>query len=446
MHIQFFGAAGTVTGSNFLLSDDRRYGVLVDMGMFQGSAELEELNHKPLNFDAREVHSVFLTHAHLDHCGRLPVLPKHGFSGKAYMTQATKEIAEVVLRDAAKIMQHDKEKPVLYTKEDVFDFLNLAEVVSYGQELDLGNIKTTFRDAGHILGSASLEMQILDMNKKLAFSGDLGNSPEELVKPTEYIKNADVVIMESTYGDRNHPEDNPDETLIGEVNLVEKDRGTLLIPSFSVERTQALLYKINKFKKEGKINQTTTVYLDSPMGERVTEIYKKFSDLYSKELSEDFKTGDPFSFTGLKVIQNSQESQQIHAHDGPKVIIAGSGMMTGGRILSHAMHYLPDPTTRLLIVGFQAENTLGRALEEGVKNVNIDGKHVSVNAKITSLHSMSAHADQSKLLGWLGKISGTKSVFLVHGEDAARIPLQGEIKKLGIAQVQLPELNEAFEI
>jgi metallo-beta-lactamase family protein len=209
MHVQFFGAAGTVTGSNFLLSDDRGYGVLVDMGMFQGSEELESLNYQPIGFDAREVHSVFLTHAHLDHVGRMPILMKHGFSGKVYMTQATKEIAEVVLRDAAKIMQHDEEKPILYTEEDVFDLLDLAEVVSYGEVVDIGNIKATFRDAGHILGSASIEMELAKLDKRIVFSGDLGNSPEEIVRPTEMIGSSDVVVMESTYGDRNHPNDDP---------------------------------------------------------------------------------------------------------------------------------------------------------------------------------------------------------------------------------------------
>lgn len=446
MHIQFFGAAGTVTGSNFLLSDDKGYGVIVDMGMFQGSEELESLNYQPINFDAREVHSVFLTHAHLDHVGRMPILMKHGFSGKIYMTQATKEIAEVVLRDAAKIMQHDEDKPVLYTEEDVFDFLNLSEVVSYGEVVDVGNTKATFRDAGHILGSASIEMNLASIGKKIVFSGDLGNSPEELVRPTELIESSDIVVMESTYGDRNHPTDDPDTTLVKEINEVERTGGALLIPSFSVERTQTLLHKIAHYKLENKVKNGTPVFMDSPMGEKVTEIYKNFPDLFNEDVSDEAKSKDPFSFPNLTIIGDYKGSQKIKGLQGPKVIIAGSGMMNGGRILEHAAHFLPMNTTRLLIVGFQAENTLGREIEEGAKDVNIYGANVKVAATVTSLHSMSAHADQNTLLKWLKHIKNVQKVYLVHGEDEPRAGLKKEIEKIGINEIYLPGLEEYSEI
>lgn len=446
MHIQFFGAAGTVTGSNYLLSDDRGYGILVDMGMFQGSEELEKLNYKPLSFDAHEVHSIFLTHAHLDHVGRLPIVMKHGFSGKIYMTTPTKELSEVVLRDAAKIMQHDKDKPILYTEEDVFDLLNHTETVSYGEQVDLGDIKAVFRDAGHILGSASIEIHFQDSNKSVVFSGDLGNSPEDLVRPTEFIKQANIVVMESTYGDQNHPTEDPNAVLLHEINEVESSGGTLLIPSFSIERTQTLLHRISHFKDQGHVKSYTPVIMDSPMAQKVTEIYKQFPELFNDSLKGESHANDPFSFPGLRVIDDHKDSLKIEELSGPKVIIAGSGMMNGGRILNHAAFYLPQKTTRLLIVGFQGENTLGRKIEEGVQSVEIDGKIININATINKLHSMSAHADQRGLVEWLRHINGVEQVFLTHGEEHPREVLRDKIHDLGIKNVYLPEIDEYKEL
>lgn len=445
-NISFFGAAGTVTGSNFVMSDSRGYGILVDMGMFQGDHELEDLNHQPLEFDAREVHSAFLTHAHLDHVGRMPILVKNGFSGKIYMTKPTREIAEIVLMDAAKIMQFDEEKPILYTEDDIVDLLNMVETINYGEVVDLGEISATFHDAGHILGSASIVFGDHVTGKKIAFSGDLGNSPEELVKPTEYIEKADVAVLESTYGDRAHPDQSAEEILAQEMNAVYESRGTLLVPSFSIERTQVLLYKIANFKKAGSIPQDMSVYLDSPMGERVTEVYRRFPALYSQALSDNTKLGDPFSFSGLKVVRNRKESLKIHQSAEPKIIIAGSGMMTGGRILTHAAHYLPMPTTRILIVGFQAQDTIGRQIEEGNKIVEIDGAKVQINATVTAIHSMSAHADQPKLLEWAKHVEGLSKVFLVHGEDGPRRVLKKELEKRGVSEVALPRKADSFEL
>jgi len=446
MNLQFFGAAGMVTGSNYLLSDENAHGILIDMGMFQGSEELEELNREPLNFDPRNIHSVFVTHAHLDHVGRLPILLKHGFSGKLYMTEPTKEIAQVVLIDAAKIMQHDEEKPILYTEENVLDLIKIAQVVSYGEPVDLGTTVTVFRDAGHILGSASLEIKNKKDGKIYAFSGDLGNSPEDLVRPMEFIAKADVAILESTYGDREHPKEDPKKILQNEINAIEGTGGALLIPSFSVERTQALLHRIAHFKKEGLIKKETPVYLDSPMGEKVTEIYKAFPGLYNSELLNDSKSGNPFSFEELHIISDHKASVGIHTVSGPKIILAGSGMMNGGRILEHALFYLPLETTRLLIVGFQAENTIGRKIEDGAREVAIYGENVKIKATVTAIHSMSAHADRPKLVSWLKQINGIKKVFLVHGEDGPRTALAKEIKVPGVNDVFLPRIGDSFTI
>lgn len=438
MHIKFHGAAGTVTGSCFLLSGDNQK-ILIDMGMFQGSHELEDMNFHPLKFNPEELDFVFLTHAHLDHVGRMPLLIKHGYKGTIYMTAATREIAEVVLLDAAKIMQKDEDKLVLYTKEHVFNLLNQVKVVSYGEKIDFGGNRAIFRDAGHILGSASIEMKF--EGKKFAFSGDLGNTPEDLVKPTEYIKEANIALLESTYGDRNHPKQDTNELLLSEINAVEESGGALLIPSFSVERTQAILHKISHLKKKGWIKPQTPFYLDSPMGETVTEIYKRYGELLNSELKDDFMKGDPFVFPGLRIIESYEESRAIRNMPGPKVIIAGSGMINGGRILEHAAHFLPIKSTRILIVGFQGENTIGRQIEEGARRVNIYGEDVSVEATVTTIHSMSAHADQEKLIKWLDNIEGVKKVFLVHGEDGGRGALKDKIKREGL-EVYLPNLDE----
>jgi metallo-beta-lactamase family protein len=251
--------------------------------------------------------------------------------------------------------------------------------------------------------------------------------------------------MESTYGDSNHPKENADGALARVIRETEGEGGTLLVPSFSVERTQVLLHKIAHFKADGKVKTQTQVYLDSPMGEAVTEIYKKFPSLYNTELASDQKKGDPFSFPGLRVVKDYKESQKIREAHGAKIIIAGSGMMTGGRILEHTMELLPLESTRLLIVGFQAEHTVGRRLEEGAKSVRIYGQEVKVRARVSSLHSLSAHADQKGLLRWLGQIKGVKKVFLVHGEEGPRKALKKEIEKLGLTAF-IPHLEESYEI
>lgn len=446
MNIQFLGAAGTVTGSSFLVKSDRGRQVLVDMGMFQGSPAIEELNNRPISFEASMIQDVFLTHAHLDHVGRMPILMKNGFSGKIYMTAATRDIAEVVLLDAAKIMQQDEEKPILYTKEDVFSLLNHSKIVRYGEEIRLDGVTAVFRDAGHILGSASIELSFDQPETKVAFSGDIGNSPEELVKPTEYIESANTVVMESTYGGSDHSKEVPAEVLAEEINMIEQGGGALLIPSFSVERTQVLLYLIDQLKNIGKIKADTPVYLDSPMGERVTQIYKSYPDLFSSKLQDELMRGDPFSFSGLSVVSGHRESQEIHDRAGAKVIIAGSGMMTGGRILEHALYYLPLRNTRLLIVGFQAEETVGRALEEGARRVRIYGENVDVAATVSSLHSLSSHADRTKLLKWLGEVKGASKVCLVHGENSERNALKTEVEKSCGAEVYTPSIDDILDI
>lgn len=443
---KFLGAAGMVTGSGYWLNNKPANGLLIDLGMFMGPEPVDALNYEALDIDVTDLAGVILTHAHLDHCGRLPMLVGMGYSGPIYMTKATLRLTKLSLHDAARIAKHDHYRKPMYSAEDVDELLSRARVVDYHEPFSIGDYEARLVDAGHILGSASVILKDGD-GKTLVFSGDLGNSPEDIVKPTELIDGADVVVMESTYGGRLHPKEDPLSILQAEINAIETDGGVLLVPAFSLERTQVLLHMIDHMKTEGKVEQETPVYLDSPMAIEATRIYKQFTGLYSRELSLHSRDDDPFDFPGLKITRKHNQSERIWRTQGPKVIIAGSGMMSGGRIMNHAAHYLPKSSTRLLIVGYQAEETLGREILEGAETVVIDGNRVEVNATISEISAMSAHADSRQLLDWLKHIRGVKKVFLTHGEDAARQALVKEISDFNPAvSAVLPKLYDEMEV
>lgn len=437
-----------VTGSSYLLRDDAGAALLIDMGVFQGLPEESAHNHEPLAFDPQSLSAVLLTHAHQDHCGRLPLLVKHGFHGKIFMTEATRELLEISLLDSAKIgkedARHAKIEPP-FDEDDVAHILQLAVPVQYDQTIDVGKYTVAMKDAGHILGSASLVIRDNSWDggvKTIAFSGDLGKTPQDLIRPTQYIEEADIVIMESTYGDRTHPQEVTADTLADQIKITVAQRGTLLIPAFSIERTQMILHLLDHLKDAGKAPQELPVFLDSPMAEKVTEVYRQFPRLYSEELARHAQKSDPFDFPGLKVISDHNESKGIKDIEGAKVIIAGSGMMSGGRIMDHARHFLPYPSTRLLFVGYQAAGTIGRDLSEGAKMVRIYGDEVAVAATIVVAKGISAHADQPRLLNWLKQIQGVKTVFLTHGENEPRQILSGEIHGMNSnLQVVLPTLH-----
>ena len=448
--IKFLGAAGTVTGSSFLLQRFKESGLLIDLGMFQGPKNIEQLNHDEPQFDGGMLEAVILTHAHLDHCGRLPLLLKKGFKGKIYMTQPTADLLEITLTDAVHVAQHNQEHQPLYTEDDVLNLMSHINIVDYHQDFEIGPYKITFYDAGHIIGSASIKIRDLkpeDGVETVLFSGDIGNYPEDILKSTEMIDKADVVVMESTYGGRVHSTENSTQVITSEINHVEKTGGALLIPSFSIERTQELLHKIDHLKSQGAIAATTQVYLDSPMAVKVTEVYRKYRQLYNKELSEHSQRDDPFDFPGLHITEKYDESMRIHTQSGPKVIIAGSGMMNGGRIVTHAAHYLPQKSTRLLIVGYQGEETLGRKIVEGERQVTIGDKDIMIQAHVSSCTSLSAHADEPRLLQWLKVIKDVKKVILVHGDDQPRKDLAQAIKeKIGIHNIEMPEMNQTLTV
>ena len=439
--IQFLGASGGVTGSSYLLTGDNDT-VLIDLGMFQGLDDKERINFSPLAFDIRKLLAVFLTHAHLDHCGRLPLLIKAGYNGKIYTTEATKAIAQISLLDAAAIQEEEKSNTILYTKRDVEKTIGAIEVVSYDKPFSLGEFTVAFRNAGHILGSASIE--IASGKEIIVFSGDLGNTPENLIQPTEKISKADVVVMESTYGNATHPKEDAAKVLQREMSTIESTGGVLLIPAFSIERTQEILHTLHHLFEDKKISTSLPVFLDSPMAIEVTEVFKKFPALYSKELAHDT---NPFNFSNLISTKNVAASMDIQKAYAPKIIIAGSGMMSGGRILHHLNNYISDPKTRILFVGYQATGTLGREILEGAKYITLYHKKLPVNATITKLEAFSSHADRPKLVEWLKSIQGVKKVFLTHGEDPQRETLHQSIQQeLHIQNVLLPVQGQEYEI
>lgn len=449
MTITFLGAAGTVTGSSYLLTTDSNEQILIDFGMFQGRDEITKINHEPLSFDPRKLTAVLLTHAHIDHCGRLPLLIKNGYKGPIYMTEATKVLCELILLDSAKIAAENSTLTPLYTDQDVMATLRHAEIVRYGEKVSIDSLDCTYHDAGHILGSAIIELQKNDekSDKKLIFSGDIGNFPEELVRPTELIPNAHIAIMESTYGDHTHSTEDANLVLEQEINRIEKSGGTLLIPAFSLERSQVLLYKIDLLKRKNLVQQSTPVYLDSPMAIKATNIFKEFKEHHNVEYLAQEEYDDPLDFPGLQMIEHVQQSKDIKLQSGAKVIIAGSGMMTGGRILAHAIDFLPLETTRILFVGYQGEGTLGRQIVEGAKTVTISKQSIPVNATVRKLSSISAHADQPKLLSWLSYMQGLQKVFLTHGEDPTRQVLAEKVKSdLHIQDVVLPQRGDKAQI
>jgi metallo-beta-lactamase family protein len=449
MKLKVLGAAGTVTGSSYVLTSQSGQSILIDLGMFQGPAEIEKMNYEPYDYDCSKLSGALLTHAHLDHCGRLPILLSHGFTKEIWMTSATLELIELSLFDSAKIAKQDRKK-VLYDKKLVEQTLEHCKTVEYHQPMQIGDFQINFRDAGHLLGAAIIEIEDTSSNtpmRKIVFSGDLGNTPEDLLHETERVESADAVVMESTYGDRLHPHLNPADALQAEINAVEASGGALLIPSFALEKTQELLHMIMHLKKEGRVALQTPVYLDSPMAQKATVIHSKYPKLCNQHVKDDLQHGDPFGFPGLEVIMRSDDSRAIHEQPGAKVILAGGGMMTGGRILFHAAHYLPFAKNRIFFVGYQGEDTLGRSILQGETRVSIDKLPVEVKANVNSTQAMSSHADQQQLMDWLGAIKNVKKVFLTHGDNGPREALAKRITtELGITDVVLPVQNEELSL
>ncbi len=449
MKLTFYGAAREVTGSCTLV-ETKRARILVDCGMFQGSSVADSKNYKEFDFDPSSVDAVCVTHAHLDHCGRLPKLLKEGFGGKIYMTSATKNIAGIVMDDAEHIMQEDferKGRPKLYDEKDVQKTLKKIQATPYHKEIKIKDATIRFFDAGHIFGSSFIEIKESG-GKTVVFSGDVGNKDVPIIRETEAIQQADILVTESTYGNRFHEGKKERYRALTEaITTTMNQNGVLLIPAFAIERTQHLLYEINHLVESGKV-KCQRVYLDSPMAIKVTEVMRKNPKYYDKEALRLISEGDDFlDFSCLTLTRTRDESKQINTAPKPKVIIAGSGMMNGGRILHHLIRYLGDKTTTLLIIGYQARGTLGRRLYSGQKTVSIYGKRIRVRAKVKAIGAYSAHADQKKILSWIRGIPQKPQLVLCnHGEEESAVALCTAITdKLGV-DAKAPHYGESFEI
>ena len=445
MTITPFGAAGEVTGSNWLV-DSETTKILVDCGAFQGSHEAAELNRAPFKYDPTSIDAVVLTHAHLDHCGRLPHLTSLGFRGPIYCTPATRDITEIALRDAATIASHDEIHGLGYTIDDVEQCLKQFRAIDYSEQTTIApGIGLELNDAGHILGAASARLTV--DGKRIVFSGDIGNPGSAIVRDPQHFDGADVVVMEATYGDREHHDEA--DPLAHFIQLVEQAvarGGVVLIPAFSIERTQEILYAFFESQKDAKLNRIP-VFLDSPMAIRATDVFRRYPKYYDQEAIAIVNAGrDFFRFPMLKTTLTAETSKAIAHVPAPKIIIAGSGMLTGGRMLYHLIDYLGDPSTTLIFTGYQANGTLGRRILNGDKEVHVKREVVPVRAQIESLDSLSAHADRSALLQWLQAIPGVKQVIIGHADDDARISFSKLVHdQTGLTPAQ-PKFGEAVEV
>lgn len=452
MQLTFLGAAQMVTGSSFLLELAGQK-VLVDCGMFQGSKAIRALNQRPFAFNPAELKCVLLTHAHIDHSGLLPRLCKAGFKGPIYATKITSELCSIMLPDSGHIQEFDAEianrkgqragrKPVepLYTVTDAYACLEQFKPVAYDEKITvLPELTVRFRDAGHIFGSAMIELWVTEANQtqKLVFSGDIGQPNQPLLKDPTYIMEADYVIMESTYGNRHHDaEDNPD-LLAKIINESVSRGGNVIIPAFAVGRTQTILYYLQELLQDGKIPDIP-VFIDSPLAISATHIFMENAQEYDQDAYDMFYKQhiNPLQLPQLKTTKTAEESKAINSLDRPAIIISASGMADAGRILHHLKHNLWRPEASVLLVGYQAQGSLGRRLLEGAKRVKIMGEEISVKASIHNLDGFSAHADQAQLFDWLSHFTTDPTVFVVHGEQDMSMPFAALIKeKLNIVSV-----------
>lgn len=455
MRLSFFGAAGEVTGSCSLLETGGQK-ILIDCGMFQGSDFNEGKNRDPLPFDPKSLHAVIVTHAHLDHVGRLPLLVKGGFTGFFYATPATIELAELILRDAYEIMHYNNIKfgaPILYDENDVGAVMDQFKFMDYYEEKNLSlnkshPIKVKFFDAGHIFGSvfALIESE----GKKIVFSGDIGNVQVPILRETDSLPtDLDLLVCESTYGDRLHESHATRQEIIENMVLAAIGRGgVLMIPSFSLERTQELIYDLHDLIDRKHKIPKVPIFLDSPLAIGATRVYRKYPEYYDEDAIQLIKEGDNmFDFPGLVECGSKDESKKINQVPSPKIVIAGAGMMNGGRILHHALRYLSDERSTLLIIGYQAHGTLGRRILEGQSPVTVLREMIPVRCQVKAIGALSAHGDQDKLTEWIyNKGSAAKQIFLNHGEPEASAGLIKHLQTKHNLKAVAVENNQSIEI
>jgi metallo-beta-lactamase family protein len=451
MFLSFFGAAGTVTGSKYMLRIDDR-NVLVDCGLFQGLKNLRQRNWEEPPFDIATIDAIVLTHAHIDHSGFLPALMKRGYKGPVYCTDATAELCGIMLPDSGHLQEEEArylgrknltrhEPPLpLYTRKDAEATLKLLKPVEFDTDIDLGG-GVTFRytRAGHILGSAWVAF--MKNGFRVVFSGDVGRPNDPVMNPPVGIPHADILVCESTYGDRLHPPEDPKDVLAAVIKRTIARGGTLVIPAFAVGRTQALLHLISELKKADAI-PSVPVYLNSPMGIDATEIYARHA---GEHRLDQAATREMFAVA--EFIRSEEASRALNTNEGAAIILAGSGMATGGRVVHHLRTLLPDPRNTVLLAGFQAPGTRGEALQHHVQDIKIFGEYVPVRAEVVELDSMSAHADYMELINWLQSIRiKPKRVFLTHGEPPAADAFRKHLERHLGWRAEIPEYRDVARL
>jgi metallo-beta-lactamase family protein len=474
--ITFFGGVGSATGANIILDFNLKK-IAIDCGLLQGTKFAEEKNFEPFAYNPADIDFLLITHAHMDHIGKVPKFVRDGFKGRIISTKETMELAKPMLDDALQVMRAKFSDKILFDEKDMDKALSLWEGFDYDKKIELYNgCSLEMQNAGHILGSAICD--ITSGPTKVAFTGDLGNSPSPLLPDTEFLKDTDYIVIESVYGDRNHESKEERRAKLKKYILdgIKKD-GTIVIPAFSVERTQVLLYEINNMV-EGKEIPEVPVFLDSPLAEKVTDIYKKYEYDFKESVRDEIKKGDDiFDFPNLHIIRKASESGEIEKVKGAKIILAGSGMSEGGRIVNHEAHYLPDPDATIILVGYQAVGTLGRMLQDGAGEVEItppqpppdmpsrraglpkgegqresgfpNREKVKVKAKIETIEGYSSHKDSEHLIEFVEKANESKKltkVFVIMGEPKSSLFLCQRLRDYADVDAVYPEEGRVYEL
>lgn len=445
MKVSFCGACREVTGSCILI-ETKKSKFLVDCGMFQD--EETYFKNENFSFNPSEIDFVLLTHAHVDHCGRIPKLYREGFKGNVYLTEPTKRIAEAMLLDSARIFLKEKENPPLYFEDDVNKAVNNFVSLEYNKEKTVSpDVKIKLKDAGHVLGSCIFE--IATEGKQVVFSGDLGNDSSPIVRNPEIINGANIVFIESTYGSSFHDSREVGRKQLKDaINNTIKNNGILMIPVFALERSQEIIFELKRLLVKGE-TPFVPVFFDSPLAITITDIYRDFIHLFDEQAFELMKKGeDLFDFRGLKYVKKPNQYKKISAIKGAKIVLAGSGMCNGGRIGGYLKKHLNNSKNKLLLVAFQVEGTLGNSLANGAKTVTIDKKNIKVKADVSSIRSFSSHGDQGQIIKWISNIQKPKpsNIFIVHGEEESSLELGKKIKeKLGLNCV-VPFYEKIYEI